>query len=240
MFVGEVMKKIDCLINNLRGKIKAYFSEENTGHNIDHLTRVMNYALYLQKIEGGDEIVIGISAYIHDIHRIMTAESGKYVSPKESLSKVNEFIEDLDLSDEQKKHILHAVEHHEEYAFGKEKTSVCDIESLILQDADNLDMCGAMGIVRAFKYGFQNNMKDYDPNVELYHDEFSESKNDASTIHHIHNKLLRLAENMNTETAKQLARKKTALMKSFIEMYIEEAAGDVGTSYHSNKNLTSR
>lgn len=216
------MNKIDLLIDKLSEKIKRYFKEENTGHNIDHLTRVMNYALYLQKQEGGDEVVVAVSAFIHDVHRIMTAEQGRYVSPKESLPKVKEFIEDLDITQDQMEHILYAVEHHEEYGFGKERTAVKDIESLILQDADNLDMCGAMGIVRAFKYGFQNNMKDYDPSVELYHDEFSESKNDASTIHHIYNKLLRLADNMNTATAKKFANEKKKLLQMFLENYISE------------------
>ena len=143
----------------------------------------------------------------------MTAESGKYISPKDSIPKVKEFIEDLCLTEKQKEHILYSVEHHEEYGFGKENISVSDIESLILQDADNLDMCGAMGIIRAFKYGFQNKMKDYDPQVELYQEKFSESKNDASSIHHIYNKLLRLAENMNTNTAKKIANEKKEIIK---------------------------
>lgn len=216
------MHNLKEIINNLQVKLEIYFSGENTGHNIDHLKRVLSYALFLQKTEGGDEIVIGVSAFIHDIHRIMTQEYKRYVSPKESLPKVKEFIDDLNITEEQKEHILYAVEHHEEYGFGKEKTSVSDIESLILQDADNLDMCGAMGIVRSFKYGFQNGMLDYDPNVDLYYDEFSESKNDASTIHHIYNKLLRLADNMNTRTAREIASKKKKLMQEFLDNYLEE------------------
>ena len=138
------MNNLDAIIDILNKKIKIYFRGENTGHNIDHLNRVLKYALYLQKYEGGDKIVIGVSAFIHDVHRIMSAESCKYVSPKDSIPKVKEFIDDLDLTNKQKEHILYAVEHHEEYGFGKENVSVKDIESLILQDADNLDMCGAM------------------------------------------------------------------------------------------------
>lgn len=216
------MNHLDSIIDKLYQKLKVYFKEENTGHNIDHLTRVLKYALYLQKYEGGDELVIAVSAYIHDVHRIMTAEYGRYVSPSESIPKVKELLMDIDLTDEQKDHILYAVEHHEEYVFGKEGVVVHDIESLILQDADNLDMCGAMGIVRAFKYGFQNDMKDYDPHVQLYRDKFSESKNDASTIHHIYNKLLRLADNMNTATARKLANDKKKLLQSFLDNYISE------------------
>lgn len=223
---GDSMEKLNMLIEQLRKKVDSYFKQDVTGHNIDHLERTLKYALYLQSKEGGDAIVIGISAFIHDIHRILGAKLNRFVPPKESLSVVEEFINDLDISKTQKEHILFAIEHHEEYGFGKEKTSVSDIESLILQDADNLDATGAMGIVRSFKYGIAHNMKDYDPTVDLYRNDFSEGQNDASTIHHIYNKLLRLGDYMNTKTARELAYKKTKLMEQFLNLYIEEFNGD--------------
>ena len=219
------MEKLNNIINSLKTKVENYFSSDASGHNIDHLNRTLSYALYLQSKEGGDIIVIGISAFIHDIHRIMGKEQKRFVSPKESLDVVWEFIKDLDITPEQKEHIMYAIEHHEEYNFGREKVVVSDIESKILQDADNLDAIGAMGLIRTFKYGSAMNRVDYDPSVPLYQNEYDESQEDASTIHHIHNKLLRLGNYMNTQTAKQLSDKKIALMKDFIDMFIEESTG---------------
>ena len=66
---------------------------------------------------------------------------------------------------------------------------------------------------------------DKDASVPLYQGDYSEGDVDASTIHHINNKLLRLGEHMNTKTAKALADKKTQLMKQFMDMYIEEVTG---------------
>lgn len=219
------MKDINELIDGLRTKVKEYFDKDASGHNIDHLERTLKYAMYLQSKEGGDIVVIGVSAFIHDIHRILSTEQKKFVSPKESLPVVSEFLKDLDITEKQKEHILYAIEHHEEYAFGKDVVSVEDIESKILQDADNLDAIGAIGIVRTFKYGMAHNVIEYDPNVPLYQNEYSESKGDASTIHHINNKLLRLGQYMNTATAKELAEKKIELMKTFMQLYIEESTG---------------
>lgn len=82
------MSKLDLMIDKLNTKLKIYFNAENTGHSTDHLNRVLKYALFLQKHESGDEIVIGVSAFVHDVHRIMTAESGKYISPKDSIPKL--------------------------------------------------------------------------------------------------------------------------------------------------------
>lgn len=219
------MKDINELIDSLRTKVKEYFDKDASGHNIDHLERTLKYAMYLQSKEGGDIVVIGVSAFIHDIHRILSTEQKRFVSPKDSLPVVSEFLKDLDITETQKEHILYAIEHHEEYAFGKESVSVEDIESKILQDADNLDAIGAIGIVRTFKYGMAHNVIEYDPTVPLYQNEYSESKGDASTIHHINNKLLRLGQYMNTATAKELAGKKIDLMKTFMQLYIEESTG---------------
>ena len=223
------MSDIKQIIETLREKVKTYFESDASGHNIDHLERTLSYALYLQSKEGGDIIVVGVSAFIHDIHRILQAQQGHFVSPKESLPVVETFLENIDITDQQKQHILYAIEHHEEYNFGKDGVSVSDIESKILQDADNLDALGATGIIRTFKYGMAHNVVDYAPTVPLYQNEYTEDNpnHDASTIHHINNKLLRLGENMNTQTAKQLAQKKTDLMKQFMHMYIEEVTGDI-------------
>ena len=219
------MESLDLIIEKLRVKVRKFFDKDASGHNIDHLERTLKYALYLQSKEGGDRVVIGISAFIHDIHRILSLEQNKFVSPKESLPVVKTFIDDIDITAEQKEHILYAIEHHEEYSFGEGGVKVNDIESKILQDADNLDAIGAMGIVRTFKYGMAHNVVDFNPNVPLYQNKYDESKEDVSTIHHINNKLVRLGENMNTETAKNLAKKKTKLMKDFLKMYIEETTG---------------
>lgn len=221
------MKKVDKLINQLRERVKEYFKSDASGHNIDHLNRTLNYALYLQKNEGGDEIVVGLSAFLHDIHRIMGAELNRWVHPKESLPVVSKFLEDLPITKKQKEHILYAIEHHEEYAFGSQGVSVTDIESKILQDADNLDAIGASGIVRTFKYGWAHNHKEYDENIPLYQETgYDEAKDEPSTIHHINNKLIRLGKYMNTKTARELAKNKTKLMKQFVKMFIDEYTGN--------------
>ena len=88
-------------INKLKPEVLKLFKNDSSGHDITHLERTMNLALYLQKFEGGDKIVIGISAFLHDVHRILQNETGKFVSPKDSLWKVKEILSVVDLSNEQ-------------------------------------------------------------------------------------------------------------------------------------------
>ena len=214
--------QIDKHITKLEQKIAKFFSADASGHNIDHLRRTMSYAIELQKVEGGDLEVIAVASFIHDVHRIMQSEMGRFVDPKESLPKIRELIADLELTDKQKTHICHCIEFHEQYAFGKEKVSVKDIETLILQDADNLDAIGAIGLIRTIQYSTSKNIPIYLPDVPLYQNEFSETVHDSSCVHHINNKLLRLGKHMNTKTAKEMAEPKIKLMQDFIDMVVRD------------------
>ena len=66
-------------IEKLKPYVIKLFKDYSRGHDISHLERTMNIALYLQEKEGGDRIIIGISAFLHDVHRIMQNESGKFM-----------------------------------------------------------------------------------------------------------------------------------------------------------------
>ena len=77
---------------------------------------------------------------------------------------------------------------------------------MIVQDADRLDAIGAVGIARTFAFGGEH------------------GRNLDSSIQHFHEKLLLLKDEMNTETAKQMAEKRHAFMLEFLERYQKETA----------------
>ena len=220
------MMKLDNIIETLINRLEGQFEGDKTGHDFAHLRRTLNYGLYLWEREGGDAEVIATACLVHDVHRILTAREGRFVHPRESLDEVRGLIGDLQLSEKQIQHVLYAVEHHEQYAFGKEKVTVKDIESKIVQDADNLDAIGAIAVIRSFRYGSAHKMPDYLPEEPFYFSEYGEDTNDKSTIHHLYNKSLRLGKFLNTVSARKLARKKTKVLKDFIELYVQEYTGN--------------
>ena len=213
------------IIKQLEEKIKTLFHKENSGHDIYHLKRVLNNALTIQKKEGGDKLVIAISALLHDVHRIMQNETGTFVSPKDSLPEVKEILDTVDLTDEQKERILHVIEFHEEYDFSKEGKTVNDIETLIVQDADNLDGMGAMSVARSFSYGAVNKIPMWTPEIPFDQDVYAESKLDHSTVHHFHSKALKLKDNMNTKTAQNMAKHRHEFLKFFLKEFFDEWSG---------------
>ena len=211
-------------INKLLPIIKKEIKDNKTGgHDIDHFIRVMKTALYLQTKEGGDSLIIAISSLLHDVHRIMQSKKKKYVTPKESLPKVKEIIKEakLDLTKEQIDKILFCIEHHEDYNWNG--SNVKDINTLILQDADNLDAIGAIGIGRSFGYAAINNQLFYDEKIPLEtYKGYEEKLKDVSNIHFLNNKLIKLGDNMNTKTAKKISNKRIKFIKDFIKEYLEE------------------
>lgn len=214
-------------IEALKSYIMQLFKNDSSGHDISHLERVMKLAVHIQEIEGGDRIIVGISAFLHDIHRIMQNETGKFVSPKDSIIEVRKILSNINLNEEQVDKICYCIEHHEEYNWNR--NNVEDLNTLILQDADNLDAIGAIGIGRTFSYMAIHNMPMYDENIPLNNeDSCVENKivADPSTIHHFYHKLFKIGDNMNTATARKIAEERTIFMKKFVKEFLEEWNGE--------------
>jgi len=205
------------------------FQGEASGHDLHHLNRVYNVARHIQQKEGGDELVIAIAAFVHDVHRLMQNERGGFVHPKESLPKVKELLEKVGFPADKVSKVLHCVEFHEEYGFSENGRTVSDLETLIVQDADNLDAIGAIGIGRTFSYGGAHGVVMYDPEIPLDSESAYDEHNgkDPSTVHHFYHKLLRLGDQMNTATARAMAKDRHDYMQGFVERFLKEWKGEV-------------
>ena len=212
-------------IEIIKPHIIELFKDDSSGHDISHLVRTMNIAVNICDKENGDKLIVGIAAFMHDIHRIMQNTSGRFVSPKDSLEQVREILSNTDLSEDMIDKICFCIEYHEEYNWNGQ--NVEDINTLILQDADNLDAIGAIGIGRQFLYCGANNVKMYDESIPInFNDDYSEfTAQDPSAIHHFYHKLFKLKDNMNTKTAKEQAIKRTDYMKEFVKEFLDEWSG---------------
>jgi uncharacterized protein len=219
------MRNLNKTIAKIEKEIKGLFASENSGHDIYHLKRVYNLAIHIQKAEGGDKYIIGLAAFLHDIHRII--EKDKYCSPKKSLPIVRKILEKNEVTEEDIIKILHCIEFHEEYSFSKKGKTVNDLETLIVQDADNLDCIGATGIGRTFTYGGAYNIPMWRPEKPFKRKTYTDEKNDISIIHHFHSKMLRIKDTMNTKTALRMAEKRDKFIRAFLDEFLEEWKGNI-------------
>lgn len=130
------------------------------------------------------------------------------------------------VSESRIKSILDIVALHDIYDWS-EKMKNKSIELQVVQDADNLDAIGAIGIGRTFAFGGANALPMYIPgeNLTFKKDFIEDPSHRTSTIAHFYEKLLRLKQNMNTKTGVELAEQRNKVMENFLSQFFDEWEG---------------
>jgi len=207
----------------LINQVKIFLEKESSGHDFYHSDRVFKTALYIQKKEGGDKDIIAAAALVHDICRPWEKKTGKSHFGNEALEIIRKVLIEAEITQEKIKPILDVVALHDIYDW-TEKDSQKSIELQIVQDADNIDAIGAIGIARTFSFGGHYNVPMYLPEekLEFRNDFVDGSAVGKSTIAHFYEKLLKLKENMNTITGKELAKKRHQVMETFLQQFFAE------------------
>ena len=208
------------IISDALEYVKTVFKDEHSGHDYFHALRVYKMATRLAGRENADLIVVQLAALLHDLDDIK-------LSPETHATKDRavRFMKAHGLSDETVKHICTIID---EVSFkGTDSVVPETIEGKCVQDADRLDAIGAIGIARAFAYGGSHarviHNPEIAPNLNMNADEYRNHV--STTINHFYEKLFLLKDLMNTATAKEIASKRDAYMKSYISEFLEEWDG---------------
>ncbi|MED3553533.1 HD domain-containing protein [Cytobacillus praedii] len=211
------------MIGRTESFVKEVLGEDSTGHDWYHIERVRKNALYIAEKENkGDRFIIEMAALLHDIPDEKLNDS-KEAGEK----KLTDFLELLALEKEACEKIIEIIQ---SISFkGGRKTELISVEAEIVQDADRLDAIGAIGIGRTFAYGGKKGHLLYDPAIKV-REEMSEKEyrtGKSSTIHHFYEKLLKLKDLLNTDTARELASKRHQFMEQFLEQFYSEWNGQI-------------
>jgi len=209
------------IASSIREKISEKFSLEDSVHDISHHERVMQNSLRISESEGGDKEILAAAAMTHDIHRL---SSDGYRSPEESLEDVRDILESSKLNESKIDKAIQCVKFHDDYNFSGENRA-STLNQKILQDADNLDAMGAVGVARAFAFGGRKSQP-FNLEDEVKSQIYDPSEFSGSVIGHFHEKLFKLKQNMNTDTARKIADNGHDFMKEFVERFQKEINGN--------------
>ena len=200
----------DIILNKTKAFVKDKLCNEGSGHDWFHIKRVYNLATYLCEKEGGDEFIIKMTALLHDIDDWKFSNNSK---------TTENFLKSLDVDEEYIHKIINIITTMS-YKGGVVNSTQNSLEGKIVQDADRLDAMGAIGIARAFTYGGNKNRLMYDPDIKpMDFQSLDEVKNlNNHTINHFYEKLLKLRNLINTDTARQIAEER----HRFMEIYLDE------------------
>lgn len=203
--------------------IKEKMSKNDSSHDWWHIERVYNNAIVINEEENGNPFVVKAIALLHDIY------DHKFCNGNIKANLTN-LLMNLDLYRFMKyEDIQNILNSCQNLGFSSNFDGLKELskEGKIVQDADRLDAIGAIGIARVFTYGGKNGKEIYNPDEEnnIITNEEYYKKGSNTSISHFYDKLLRLKELMNTQTAKKLAENRQKYMEQFLEEFYAEWNG---------------
>lgn len=199
------------LIKRAIAFIQDLFRTNTNGHDVDHTMRVYKNAMSIAENEPDCDLeLVALAALFHDVddHKLFNTRDN---------ANARRFLEGTKLPPSR---VDQVCELANSVSFSQNQGRPApSLEGKIVQDADRLDAIGAIGISRVFAYGG------------------GAGKPIKESIQHFYDKLLRLKDLMNTETAKKEAEGRHQVMVDFLEEYFTEieSTGSLGKNRKRSK-----
>lgn len=211
---GDILKKLEA-------EARKHMHEHRfLNHGFDHAQRVRELCRLIGKRERANILVLEVAAIFHDIGRIYELKDKTIDHAEKSAEICAKILKQLEFPDNLIPQVLYAIKMHRSRYIGKAET----LEAKILQDADKIDACGAVGIAKTFAHAGYHNADLYDVD-----DPFAEKRvldDNRFALDHFRKKLLKLADMMNTRTGKELAVERKRFMNLFLKEFREEIKGE--------------
>jgi uncharacterized protein len=203
-------------MNNIIEFVKKELAFDHSGHNFQHIERVVENAKYLIKHEGGNEKIIVTACYLHDI-----IDSKLFDDIKLQKEKIVDLLVNNHYLPSEIEEILEVIDR---ISFSKGNIDECyNLNIEIVRDADRLDAIGAIGIIRTIEYGASKQRQFYEEaNLEYNESKICFKESTNTSLSHFYDKLLKLKDYMHTYTAKKIAEERHAFMLKFLEEFYSE------------------
>ncbi len=207
------------IISIVKKYVKDKCYNDSTGHDWWHIQRVYNNAMLINKKEKADEFVITIIVLMHDLYDHKFYDGNIEEKLEETLKELNVYNY---ISKDDIENIIYSCAN---LGFSSNITERKEfsIEGKIAQDADRLDALGAIGIARTFAYGGKKGKLMYNPDDnDLVNEEEYRQKGSKTSISHFYDKLLKIKDLMNTDSAKTIAEERHKYLENFLQEFLDE------------------
>jgi uncharacterized protein len=206
------------VFNKIRKQTAQYYKHSH--HDKHHIERVYNLALRIAQQEKADTDTVKAAVLLHDIARAMEDEGTITDHANEGAKMAKKILTEINFPANKIDNVVHCIETHR---FRKRLTPKT-LEAQILQDADRLDIIGAIGIARTFTRGGWSNTPIHDsknkPKAQY------DGKSETST-NHIQEKLLKIKDTINTKTAKKIADERHTYVEQFLKRLLREWKAEI-------------
>ena len=210
------------IISIVKKYVKNECYDDSTGHDWCHIQRVYNNAMLINKKENADEFIITIIVLMHDLydHKFYNGNIEE---------KLEEILKELHIYNYIPKNDIENIIYscaNLGFSANIAEQKELSVEGKIVQDADRLDAIGAIGIARTFAYGGKKGKPIYDSsNNGLVNEEEYKTKGSKTSVSHFYDKLLKVKDLMNTDTAKIIAKERHKYLEDFLQEFFDEWNG---------------
>lgn len=197
------------VLNELKKEIKQRI-DNDPAHDFDHIMRVYKNVELISKNENVEAETILCAALLHDLISYPKSDKRSKLSSIESAVEAKKILKKYNFDSHRIKIITDAIRDH---SFSGNKIPKT-LEGKILQDADRLDAIGAIGIARVFSVGGSEKRSFYNNEDPFCSNRKPDDK--TWTLDHFFQKLLKLEKIMNTKSAKIEAKRRTKILKTYL------------------------
>ena len=200
--------------------VEDLMKNENSGHGMEHINRVLELALKFAEQETCNKDIVTLGVLLHDVddYKLFGAQN------QAELTNTKIILNQLDIDDATKNEVLNIVANigYSKRLKGKTPQS---IEGKIVSDADMCDAIGAIGILRIQQYTLKHGNSFFDKdiwpieniNAQTYTKQCAET-----SVCHIFEKALKLKNLMLTKAGKKEAQKRHNFVVEFLRQFFEE------------------
>lgn len=187
-------------IEEVKRQVYYLLSNDDSGHAMDHINRVLELSLKFAEKENADYDVVALIALLHDVddYKLFGMENA------ENLTNAKSIMDNSNIPNEIQNQVLSSLKciGYSKLLKGFRPTS---IEGKVVSDADMCDALGVNGILRVYKYSLKNGNPFFDESIfpieEITYDKYVKESGKTS-VTHIFEKILKLKKIMMTESGK--------------------------------------
>jgi len=189
------------MIGKIKEQVYELLKNDNSGHGMGHINRVLDLSLKFAKEENANEEVVSLIALLHDVddYKLFGEENAK------ELTNARKFMKTANVNEDIQKQVLEAIS---TIGYSKRLNGISpkSLEGKIVSDADMCDAVGVSGMLRTHQYSLKYNKPFFDKNIfpvdDMNGTKYKEKTADSSVCH-IFEKILKLKKLMLTESGKK-------------------------------------
>ncbi len=211
------------MIDKVKECVYLLLKENNDGHGMEHINRVLELSLKFADIEHADKDITALIALLHDVddYKLFGIECS------EKLTNAKKIMKDCAIDTKIQEQVILSLKN---FGYGK-RLNGCyptKIEGKVVSDADMCDGLGVSGILRTHAYGIKHNRPFFDKNIfpieDMTAEKYTRDCADSSVCH-IFEKILKLKDLMLTDAGKKEAESRYNIVVEFLyHLFAEENA----------------